>query len=160
MREFILQIPKSPNKKSPDHQMTRSPDFFEICETLLGGFAGAVGAGVEFDGQEVLVVDGLEGLFEGLPVEGALAGDEVVVFAVCDVFDVAVPDAACEEVEGFGDRFADDYGVADVEVGAELRGGQAVDEFSELVGVFDEEAGLGFDADFDLELFGEFEEGF
>ncbi len=97
---------------------------------------------------------------KGLPVEGAVAGDEVVVFAAGDVFDVTVPDAVFEKQEGGGDVFAEDDGVADVEVGAQQWRAEGVDQFTKLGGPFDEEHGFAFDADFDVELVGEFEEGF
>ena len=131
----------------------------EVGDGFVGGFLGAVGVGVEFDGEEAVVLDGGEGGAEFLPVHGAGAGYEVVVFFAGDVFDVAVPDAVFEEFDGGGDVFAGDEAVADVEVGAEEFGAHAVDEFAEFGGPFDEEARLGFDADADFEFFGGVEDG-
>src|SRR5258705_12283857 len=101
----------------------------------------------------------MERLFEGLPIQRALAWDHVVVLAARDVFYVEVPDAVVQELDGVGNRFADDLAVADVEIGAEARVGQSVNPVSEFGDVFQVEAGLALDADVDVKLIGAFEDG-
>ena len=83
----------------------------------------------------------------------------MIVFAARNVFNVAIPDAALEDVKNRGNVFAEDDAVAEVEVGAEHAAAEAVDEVAEFGGPFDEEAGLALDADADFEVFGGFEDG-
>src|SRR3982751_1551770 len=93
---------------------------------LVGGLLGVLPVGVELYSQVARVVDVEESALEGLPVEGALARDQVVVLSARDVFDVEVPDAVAEELDGVGDRLADHLAVADVEVPPEARVAEAV----------------------------------
>src|SRR5258706_5639898 len=98
-------------------------------------------------------------LFEGLPIQRALAWDHVVVLAAGDVFDVEVPDAVVQELDGVGDGFADDLAVADVEIGAEARMFEAVDPVAQLGDVFEIKSRLTLDADVDVELISAVEDG-
>ena len=156
-RVFYPNAPKTHAKAWTPNSLSHI--LLQIVECFLRGLLGGGFIGVEFDRDPARVCNVANGPEDFGPIHGAFAGDAMLVDAVfLDVFEVDMGDVGGAGPHDLGRVFLHAVEMTEVAVHLEMGMIDPLKEFDTLVGVLDDETGLGLDHQGDAELLGQRED--